>query len=110
MPSKHTSLHLFTKIFIGYTVAIILAVLAIYVTNVEGALSMDPNSYNCLHDSMMRRQCEDPFGSSIGWTMAYVWAYYVMYPWLMWLITLSWIGVGIAAIVQRRKGRASKTK
>jgi hypothetical protein len=30
---------------------------------------MNPNSFNCLHDSLMKQRCEDPYGSSVPWTI-----------------------------------------
>jgi len=76
------------KVFFGLSAAIVLLVLAIYLWNVLQALHMDPHSYNCVNDSMMKYICHHPYSSSISWTIAYV----VLFGWPL---TFPWIIIGL---------------
>ena len=64
------------------------------------ALLMDPDSYNCTSDAMMRQFCEDPLGSSFWWTLL-----------AASLFGLPFFGVWIAlGLVLIAKSEATRTK
>ena len=69
MMHKYKSTSRLGKVFIWLSIILILAFSITYILEVRDALSMDPKSFNCLHDSMMKQICEDPYGSSVTWTV-----------------------------------------
>lgn len=69
MIHKYKSASRLGKSFIWLSIILLLVAAITYMFEVRDALGMDPNSFNCLHDSMMKQICEDPYGSSVAWTL-----------------------------------------
>jgi hypothetical protein len=86
-----------------YSAFLVIAVICIYAMNVLSALSMDPTSYNCTSDSMMKQICADPYGSSVIWTIIFV-------TLLGFPFAIIWQIIGIILLTRRlsRKSRATK--
>lgn len=84
------------KAYIWLSVAIVLTVLGVYAWKLQAALTMDPNGFGCLHDSLLKQICHHPYTASIIWTFMIVAA-------LGWPLLLAWMGVGIALLIQGRK-------
>ena len=82
------------------SIAVSAVVVAFYVMEVLEALAMDPNSYNCLHDSMMKQICEDPYGSSVGWAM-------IKFVFIGWPLLIVWAVIGLMLLGRRAtKGKS----
>jgi hypothetical protein len=96
MISKYKSASQLGKVFFWLSVGIIFASIALYIREVAEAMAMDPNSYNCLHDSMMKQVCADPFGTSVVWSI-------LSLVFLGWPILLVWVIIGIVLIARRHK-------
>lgn len=92
MIHKYKSTSRLGKVFVWLSIALTLAFIITYILEVQGALNMDPNSFNCLHDSMMMQICEDPYGSSVPWTM-------IKMSILGWPLILAWLAVGVLLLI-----------
>ena len=92
------------KTFLWLTIPIVAIFIYLFMDQLNYALSMDPNSFNCKYDSMMKQFCEDPYGSSISWTLI------LMFMSPAWPILLAWVVIGIVLLNRfvKRK-RNSKT-
>jgi hypothetical protein len=101
MFKKYYSLSTRVKVFVWLTVTLIIFIPAVYLLNVAGALQMDPNSYNCTTDSMMKQICQDPWGSSVAWTYIYV-------AFFGWPLMLAWLSSGIFVLIRRVKMKPKK--
>ena len=99
MVHKYKSASRLAKVFIWLSILLLVALILTYMLEVRDALNMDPNSFNCLHDSMMKQICEDPYGSSITWTIIGVIV-------LGWPLILTWLVVGVI-LLQRALERLS---
>lgn len=89
------------KVFIWLSIAIVLGIIGVYIQQVLSALAMDPNSYNCTSDSMMKQICHDPYGSSVGWTL-------ILVCMIGWPILFIWAIIGVILIARRNKVRSNK--
>jgi hypothetical protein len=89
------------KIFLWLTIPIIGVFILIYMSQLSQALSMDPNSFNCKYDSMMKQVCQDPYGSSISWTLV------LMFMSPVWPIPLAWVVIGIVLLSRFIKRKSS---
>lgn len=101
MISKYKSTSRLGKIFIWLSIGIFIAAIALYVNEVIETLAMDPNSYYCMHDSMTKQRCEDPFGTSIGWAI-------LLLVFVGWPVLLAWMVIG--AVLLRRRARVQREK
>lgn len=83
------------RIFILLTLFLVVAFAVIYVKELRDNLALDPRSAQCMYDSMMKQICDDPFGSSITWSVFGL----VIYcgP-----LMLAWLVVGVALLIGRR--------
>lgn len=93
MLAKYRSLDRVGKIFAWLSLLLVGILPFTYLMNLIMALGMDPNSYNCLHDSMMSQICRDPYGSSLGWSLIYL----VFYGWPL---LLAWLLIGALLLVR----------
>lgn len=84
------------RVFAAISVFLIIALIATYVHTVREALSMDPASYECTDDSMMRQICEDPYGTSVFWSIIFFGLY-------CWPGIIAWIVSGLVLLNRRRK-------
>jgi hypothetical protein len=98
---KYRALSRLGKVFLWLSVAIALIILIIYSMEVVQALRMDPLSYNCISDSMMKQICHHPYSSSISWTLIYL-------IFFGWPITFPWIIIGLV-LAKRRYLRSSRS-
>jgi uncharacterized membrane protein YkgB len=87
------------KVFFCLSIVIVLLILATYIWHVVEALHMDPHSYNCVVDSMMKDICQHPYSSSVSWTIIYL-------IFMGWPLTFPWIIIGLL-LVRRRYLRLS---
>ena len=81
------------KLFIAMTLILIAAFTFSYINEVSGALNMDPSSYNCTDDSMMRQLCRHPYTASITWAILATAVY-------CWPIAIAWFITGIILIMR----------
>ncbi|MEO5691188.1 MAG: hypothetical protein ABIQ64_03310 [Candidatus Saccharimonadales bacterium] len=96
LSKKWLSLSKLGKFFVLYTALIVIVVGLVYAFFTVSALRMDPSSFECTSDSMMKQICADPFGSSIIWTIMLV----LMFGWpilIIWIVT--------AVLLRRRHKR-----
>lgn len=93
MIQKYKSASKLAKVFTWLSVLLPLALILTYMLEVRFALSMDPGSFNCLHDSMMRQICEDPYGSSITWALMKFGLF--AHPFL-----IAWLAIGIVLLIR----------
>ena len=100
---KYKTLSRLGKAFVWLSIAVVTAVIAFYVVEVLRARAMDPNSYNCLHDSMMKQLCEDPYGSSVSWAIIE----FVFLGWPLWIV---WAVIGLVLLGRRATAPSSKSK
>ncbi len=82
------------KFFVLYTAIIVAIIGLLYAMNVISALSMDPDSYNCTSDSMMKQVCAYPFESSIMWTGVFVTVF-------GWPFLILWIIIAITLLIRQ---------
>lgn len=93
------------KIFVWLSVLIVIVYIVIYIQEVREALAMDPMSYECLHDSMMKQICADPYGSSVTWGI-------VSLVFYCWPLIMAWLVMGVMLLIrrgQRKKQKATTT-
>ncbi|HSX08294.1 MAG TPA: hypothetical protein VLG11_05360 [Candidatus Saccharimonadales bacterium] len=93
---KFQALTLLGKVFVVLTIAILGTLIALYVFQLKDALSMDPHSFNCLHDSMMSQICHDPYGSSVSWAV-------ILLIVLGWPVLAVWAVLGVVLLVRRKR-------
>lgn len=104
MFSKYKAASRLGKVFVWLSIGIFIAVVALYIYEVREALAMDPDSYNCLHDSMMKPMCKDPFGTAAFWTALEI-------VFFAWPILLAWTLIGVILMRRRVRGhRLEKRK
>lgn len=95
MPDKYSQ-HTLKNSFIALSILIVVLSLVIYAKEVSAALAMDPNSYNCTSDSMMKQICQDPYGSSLSWTLLYLTLF-------AWPLLFAWAMLGIMLLRKKSK-------
>jgi len=90
MQKAYKKTNTITKVYIWFTLLLFVPLFAYYVLTAYGALTMDPNSFNCTQDSMMMEFCQNPFGQSARWAFGTAFQ-------LGWPIFLVWglFGIGV---------------
>jgi hypothetical protein len=96
MITKYKAASRLGKVFIWLSLGLACAGVALYAMQVSQALNMDPNSYNCVHDSMMKQICADPYGTSVFWAG-------LQLVFLAWPLLLAWMITGMVLISRRRQ-------
>ncbi len=66
---RYDSLSKLGKVFLWLTLFLVVAFGIIYTLEVKESLAMDPLSYNCTGDSMMKQFCDHPYSSSFFWSI-----------------------------------------
>jgi hypothetical protein len=92
-----------TKTFILLSAALIIGFLHVYTGEVRSAQAMDPHSYNCTSDSMMKQLCEHPFSASLPWSLAGL----VIFGWPA---IIAWLAIGITLVARRHRSLQPSTK
>lgn len=93
MYKKFRALALHQKIFIGLTSLLFVALILLYSANLHSALMMDKDSYNCTQDSMMKIICDDPYGSSVTWTL-------ITLVVIGWPLVAAWLISGLVILLR----------
>ncbi len=97
MIQKYKSASKLTKIFLWLSVFLLTILVLMYTFEVRHALAMDPNSFNCLNDSMMKQICDDPYRSSITWT-------FIKFGFFAHPLLIAWIVIGILLLIRLNSG------
>lgn len=82
------------KVFLWLSLLLIIAFAIMYGLQVKESLEMDPQSFNCLHDSMMKQFCNDPYGASFLWSVL---SFLILGSPLL----IAWTIVGTLVLMQR---------
>jgi disulfide bond formation protein DsbB len=85
-------------LFIVLTLILIVVFAFLYGKELSYALNMDPHSYECIYDNMMKQLCHRPYTASISWDVLGLAAY-------CWPVIIVWLIIGIILIVKLRKHR-----
>lgn len=93
MIQKYKSASRLAKIFIWLSIFLTLGLAITYTLQLHYALNMNPNSFNCLHDSMMKQICEDPYGSSITWAL-------IRFSFFACPFLIAWLGIGVTLLAR----------
>jgi hypothetical protein len=97
MLKRYQLLPKISKAFIWVTIIMICSFLVVYLSFVISALGMNQNSYECLKDSMMKIVCNNPYGSSIFWAQAVIFASFG------WPLVIIWPVLGLLTILKAKK-------
>ncbi len=98
---RYDSLSILGKAFLWLTLFLVVAFGIIYTQQVKEAFAMDPLSYECTRDSMMKQVCSDPYGSSFFWGILSLGIY--CGP-----VVIAWLVVG-GVILFRRMNHPKRT-
>lgn len=87
------------KFFVWYSLVLFGLLLAYFAMNFLDALMMDPSSYNCTSDAMMRQFCEDPFFTSLAWTLLAANLFGLPF-------FAAWVAIGIMLIAKNESAKS----
>lgn len=82
------------KAFLWLSLLLIITFAVIYGLQVKESLEMDPQSFNCIHDSMMKQFCSDPYGASFLWSVL---GFLILGSPLL----IAWIIIGTLVLIRR---------
>ncbi len=91
---RYHSLSDFGKAYVWLTLFLVAIFCIFYSVQVKEALAMNPLSYECTRDNMMKHVCSDPYSSSFFWSLLDLGTYF-------WPLVIAWNAVGLIIFVRR---------
>lgn len=79
------------KVFLGLSLCLVIAFVYTYFREVKQALHMNPASYNCTSDGMMKQLCHHPYSASILWSV-------LDFGLLFWPLIVIWAIIGTVSL------------